>query len=87
MNIYKESTQNKNWIFNENSLLQIQALKFQRGLQILDELKKSNETHKVRLQSIKPEEEKNLIIYYTNQILKIISKKSQSKSLKVKDIN
>jgi hypothetical protein len=81
MNNYKQSTQKNNWVFNETSLAQIQAMRFTRGLKILEELKKQND--KVSLKSVKPEDEKALIIYYTNQIAVTIDKKGISSSVKV----
>ncbi len=81
MNIYKQSTQKNNWEFNETRLAQIQAMRFSRGLKILEELKKQND--KVSLKSVKPEDEKGIIIYYTNQIAITIDKKNLSSSLKV----
>jgi hypothetical protein len=81
MNIYKQSTQKNSWIFNEISLTQIQAMRFSRGLSILEELKKQND--KISLKSVKPEEEKTIITYYTNQIAITINNKKLSSSLKV----
>ena len=38
MNIYQNSTQNKNWIFKKPDLDLMQVSKFERGLKILAEL-------------------------------------------------
>ena len=81
MNNFRQSTQKKNWIYNESGLNQINATKFTRGLKILEELKKQNE--QVSLKSFKPDDEKVIIAYFAHQIVNIIDKKNLPNSLKV----
>lgn len=57
MNIYRESTQNKNWIFSKPDLDLNQVSKFERGLKILAEL--SRDTTQQFIQQIKDEKDQN----------------------------
>lgn len=54
MNIYKESTQFKNWIFNKQEIDKLQVSKFEKGLKILTELQSD-------IQQIHPQNNQKII--------------------------
>jgi hypothetical protein len=86
MEIYMQSTQKKNWIFDRQGITKLHLHKLQRVLAIIEEIKKttdeSGHPNKVNVRSTKPEEEKNLIIYFSSILLDAL-KRISSRSLKV----
>jgi hypothetical protein len=93
MDIYKQSTQKKSWIFDAQGITKHQRQKLQKVLSIVEEIKKTmtadeheqSNLNKFNVKSTKPEEEKNVINFYTREILNLLKKKvsSSNKSLKV----
>jgi hypothetical protein len=86
MDIYRQSTQKKHWILDQAGLLQNQKQKVNKVLHTIAEIGKqtANEPgHKPSSLKLKPEEEKTLILYFTNILLDILKRKTSSNSLKV----